>query len=90
MRSGAEHVFEVSFLFGGLYSLLIGAAMLTGQRLPRWMGVSSVVLGVAVLIPPTAQVASLLWELWVVAVSLALLMRPDAASRGDTTVARTV
>lgn len=90
MRSGAEHVFEVSFLFGGLFSLLIGAAMLTGQRLPRWMGISSVVLGVAVLIPPIALIASLLWEIWVVAVSLALLIRPDAATRGDSTVARTI
>jgi hypothetical protein len=90
MRSGAEHVFAVSFLFGGLFSLLIGAAMLTGQRLARWMGISSVVLGVAVLIPPIALIASLLWELWVVAVSLALLIRPDAATRGDTTVARTI
>lgn len=90
VRSGAEHVFAVSFLFGGLFSLLIGAAMLTGQRLPRWMGISSAVLGVAVLIPPIALIASLLWELWVVAVSIALLIRPDAATRGDKTVARTV
>jgi uncharacterized protein DUF4386 len=90
VRSGAEHVFEVSFLFGGLFSLLIGAAMLMGQRLPRWMGIAAVVLGVAVLIPPIAQIASLLWELWVAAVSLALLIRPDAATRGDTTAARTI
>lgn len=77
-RETAEQVSNVSFFFGGLFSLLIGVVVLKEGSLPRWAGVSAVMVGVVALIPPTALLATLFLELWVVVVSVFLLARPDA------------
>jgi hypothetical protein len=81
VRDLGEHVFNVSFLFLGLFVVLVGAVSAWGRSLPRWMGVSAVVLGVGCLVPPLALIASLVFELWIVVVCIAILVRPSTARR---------
>jgi Domain of unknown function (DUF4386) len=82
MREAAEQTFAISFLFGGLFTLLIGVVILQTRRLPTWSGVTAVILGVATMIPPIALPASLIWEVWVAVLSIYLLVRPVAGG-GD-------
>ena len=78
LREAAEQTFDISFLFGGLFPLLIGVVILRTRRLPTWSGVTALLLGIGILVPPIALPSSLIWEVWVLVVSLYLLLRPVA------------
>jgi hypothetical protein len=55
--------------------LAVGWLALRGGALPRWLGVVSVVLGVALLVPPAGLVAMIVLHFWVIALSV-LFARP--------------
>ena len=80
VREAAERIFDIIYLFGGLFSILIGVVVLRTRGLPAWIGVTALVLGVAILVPPIALPASLIWEVWILVVSAYLLVRPAPAS----------
>lgn len=82
VREAAEQTFDLSFLFGGLFTLLIGVVILRTRHLPTWSGATALILGVATLVPPIALPASLIWEVWVLVVSIYLLLRPVAGVAG--------
>ena len=83
MREAAEQTFDISFIFGALFTILVGVIVLRTRSLPAWIGVTALILGVATLVPPIALPASLVWEVWIVVVSAYLLVRP-APVRGAT------
>ena len=83
VRDVGEQVFNVSFMFFGLFAILIGSASLASRSLPRWAGGAAVALGVGTLVPPLALIGSLLLELWVVVLCLYVLVRPASARRED-------
>lgn len=87
VRDAAEQVFAISFMFLGLFGILIGSVSLLARSLPVWMGATAVALGVGTLVPPVALIASLIFELWVVAVCLFVLVRPASARREDVAMA---
>jgi hypothetical protein len=78
LREAAEQIFDISFLFGALFTILVGVVVLRTRSLPAWIGVTALVLGVATLVPPIALPASLVWEVWIVVISVYLLVRPVA------------
>ncbi len=84
LREAAEQTFDISFLFGGLFTVLIGVVIIRTRRLPMWSGVTALILGVGTLVPPIALAASLIWELWILVVSIYLLVRPVVGVSGGT------
>lgn len=80
LREAAEQIFDISFLFGALFTILVGVVVLRTRSLPAWIGVTALVLGVATLIPPIALPASLVWEVWIVVISVYLLVRTVAGA----------
>lgn len=83
VRDAGEQVFNVSFMFFGLFAILIGSVSWAAGSLPRWVGGAAVALGVATLVPPLALIGSLLLELWVVVLCLYVLVRPASARREE-------
>jgi hypothetical protein len=81
VRDLGENVFNVSFMFLGLFAVLVGGVSAWVRSLPRWMGATAAVLGVGCLVPPIALIASILFELWIVVVCLIILVRPATAHR---------
>ncbi len=76
IRDIAQQLSVVSYLFEALFPLLIGYVLFVTKVAPRWIGLSAVILGLAIIVPPTAFIADLLFELWVLVVSIYLLIRP--------------
>ena len=83
LRDGAEQIFAISFLFEALFMLLVGYLIVSTRVLPRWIGIPAIVIGVGLFVPPVAVIASLLFELWVLVVSIYLLVRPSAVAGVD-------
>ncbi len=86
LRDGAQRVFEISYLFEALFLLLTGITLLMAPRASRWIGLSAVVLGIGLFVPvfAIAVFVSLIFELWVLVVSIYLLIRPFALGALDT------
>lgn len=82
-------LFLISLLLAGSLAALAGAFSLTSRALPRWAGWSGVITGLALLMSlafPTSEwpsTASLVFVMWVLAVSV-LLLRPDGVRRAGT------
>lgn len=83
VREVGEQVFNVSFIFIGLFAILIGSVSWAAGSLAWWVGGAAVALGVATLVPPSALIGSLLLEVWVVVLCLYVLVRPASARRED-------
>jgi hypothetical protein len=81
IRDVAQHSFDASLLFLGLFLVLTGYILFHTHALPRWLGAAAVVIGTGTMIPPIGQEAVILFFLWVVVVSLYLLARPSAVAR---------
>ena len=74
-------------LFGGLWALLLGIALLRSGQLPRWLGGLGVVVGGLSLLPlleiagvsigPLLTLSNASWYLWVLATGITLLTRRD-------------
>jgi hypothetical protein len=60
--------------------LAVGMLALRGRALPRWLGAVSVVLGVALLVPPAGLVAMIVLHFWVVALSVLFARRERPAA----------
>jgi hypothetical protein len=83
VRDAGEQVFNVSFMFLGLFAILVGSVSWAAGSLPRWVGGAAVALGVGTLVPPLALIGSLLLEAWVLVLCLYVLVRPESARRED-------
>ncbi len=86
IRDIAQLTFNVSFVFLGLFMLVTGFLSVQTRLLSAFVGWSALLIGAALLVPSVAQVASALFWLWVLLVSIYLLVRPrlgeHAASSG--------
>jgi hypothetical protein len=71
-------------LFGGLWTVLVAAAILGGNRLPKWLGIFGLIAGVGLLIglveifglalPGLFPLGNgVVWQLWMVALGIVLL-----------------
>ncbi len=81
VRDIAQLTFEVSFVFLGLFMLATGVLLLQTRMLGVWAGGSAVLIGIAALVPPAAQLSSLIFWVWVLTISIYLLVRPRSAER---------
>ncbi|CAN5806778.1 hypothetical protein BH18ACT11_BH18ACT11_13480 [soil metagenome] len=80
IRDIAQYVFNGTHLFGGLFFVLAGYVLFRSRVLLRWVGAAAVVIGLGLLIPPAADISSLLFWVWTVLVSLYLLARPGVVT----------
>lgn len=55
--------------------------------LPKWFGAISIVLGVALLIPPISFIAVIVFNFWVLLTSLMLFLRPEPGARQEAAAA---
>lgn len=80
----ATALFDLSMVLYGLampmaIAVLVLATAIVALRtgfLPAWLGGVSVVLGIALLIPPINYIAIIVFNFWVLAVALTLYFRP--------------
>jgi hypothetical protein len=79
IRDIAQHIFDTSLLFGGVFLFLIGYVLFNTRALPRWVGAVTAVLGLVLLIPPL-QIGGIIVWVWPVLLSLYLLIRPSAVA----------
>lgn len=63
-----------------LFAIASGLAILRGVSLPRWLGWVSIVLAIAVLIPPLSFPALLVFTIWSVIVSILIYRRTGPAA----------
>jgi hypothetical protein len=73
-----------AFIFG----VASGLAILRGAALPKWLGWVAIVLGIVVLIPPTAFLALIGFVLWSLVVSILIYLRDGASARTSQAAAR--
>lgn len=66
--------------------LATAAVALRTRALPVWLGGLSVVLGIALAIPPISYVAIIVFNFWVLATALVLVLRPEPAASAATGV----
>lgn len=81
IRDIAQLTFNVSFIFLGLFMLVTGFLFVQTRILSALVGWSALLIGAALFVPSVAQVASLLFWLWVLVISLYLLVRPRSYER---------
>jgi hypothetical protein len=81
IRDIAQYIFQGTLLCGGLFFVLTGYVLFRTRALPRWIGITALVIGLGLLVPPLAVMMGLLVWLWTVVVSLYLLARPNAVAR---------
>jgi hypothetical protein len=84
IRDIAQYIFNSTLPVGGLFFVLAGYVLFRSRALPRWVGGAAVVIGLGLLIPPAANISSLLVWVWTVVVSFYLIARPGgvATARG--------
>jgi hypothetical protein len=75
IRDIAQHVFDTSLLFDGVFFSLTGYVLFSTRALPRWVGAVMAALGLIMLIPPLPIGGLVVWGLPVV-LGLYLLIRP--------------
>ena len=80
VRDIAQHAFDTSFLCLGMFLILAGYVLVTTRALPRLVGATASVLGLGIMVPQLAQVALMPVFVWIVAVSIYLLVRPNPAT----------
>jgi hypothetical protein len=81
VRDIAQHTFDASNLCLGMFLILAGYILFTTRALPRLVGATAMVFGLGVMVPQTAQVAMIPVFVWIVAVSIYLLVRPNPATK---------
>lgn len=57
--------------------LAVAVAGLRGTGVPRWLAAVSVILGVALVVPPISYIAVIVFIFWVPAVGVAMLLKPE-------------
>ena len=77
VRDIAQHTFDASNLCLGLFLILGGYVLFTTRALPRLVGATAMVLGLGLIVPQTTQLAGFPVFIWIVAVSIYLLVRPN-------------
>jgi hypothetical protein len=79
IRDVAQHVFDTSLLFGGVFFALTGYVLFSTRAMPRWVGAVIALLGLLMLIPPVQIGGLVVWVLPVL-LGLYLLIRPSAVA----------
>lgn len=80
IRDVAQHIYDLTLPLPGVFLLLTGYVLLRTRVLPRLVGATALLIGMGMVIPPAAQSVSLLYFLWIIAVSVYLLARPRAVA----------
>lgn len=81
VRDIAQHTFDASNLCLGMFLILGGYALFSTRALPRLVGAAALVLGLGLMVPQIGQVAMIPVFVWIVAVSVYLLVRPNLATK---------
>ncbi len=81
IRDIAQLSFEATFVFLGLFMAATALLFFQTRLLPSWVRWGALIIAVAMFVPPLAMNASLLFWLWVLAVSSYLLVRPRSWER---------
>lgn len=84
----ATVLWDLSLMFFGLaapmaFAVLVLATATLALRnalLPKWYGAISIVLGVALLVPPINYIAVIVFTFWVLLTGLMLYLRPEPAA----------
>lgn len=81
VRDAAQLTFQISPVFLGLFMLVTGILLAQTRVVGLWAGVPALLVGVAALVPALAEMGTIFFWLWVLAVSIYLLVRPAAVER---------
>lgn len=81
IRDIAQHTFDTSFLCLGMFLIVTGYVLFATRALPRLVGATAIVMGLGIMVPQLAQLALIPVFVWIVAVSIYLLVRPNLAAR---------
>jgi hypothetical protein len=65
---------------GFVFGVCSGLAIMRAAALPRWLGWTAIVIGIAVLIPPAGEVALLAFVVWWVIVASLMYARSGQAA----------
>jgi Domain of unknown function (DUF4386) len=80
IRDIAQHTFDTSNLCLGMFLILGGYVLFSTRALPRLVGATAVVFGLGLMVPQSAMLAMIPVFVWIVAVSIYLLVRPNLAT----------
>jgi len=79
VRDIAQHAFDTSSLCLGMFLILGGSVLFTTRALPRLIGATALVLGLGLMVPQAVLVVMIPVYIWIAAVSIYLLVRPNLA-----------
>lgn len=80
VRDIAQHSFDSSNLFFGMFLILTGYVLLTTRALPRLISATAILFGIGIMVPQTLLLTMIPTFAWIVAVSIYLLVRPGVAA----------
>ena len=69
--------FEMTALLFALTLLATGVSILRGSVMWRWAGWAAIVIGVALFVPPTIFIVTMVGSLWFLAVAVYYTLRPE-------------
>lgn len=77
-----EDVFFTVFVGLGLFGIAGGLGILRGARLPNWLGLAAIVIGV-VSFTPAVGIALIALSVWVLVTSIVIFMRSSKPGAGQ-------
>jgi hypothetical protein len=81
VRVVAQDTFNATFPFYAFFAFGAAVLAIVGNSLPRWLSWSAVAVGVLMLIPFVGFAGALALEVWILAVSVVALRRPESEAR---------
>jgi hypothetical protein len=79
MQDIAQHIFDTSLLFVGLFFVTIGYVLFRTRALPRWVAAVTALCGIVLFVPPF-QIGGLLEWVWPALLGVYLLIRPHTGT----------